>query len=80
MKYIILAAALVLSGCAGTKMPPSIQIPISEPCKTEDPLQPTYRYVPPYENVFDAVRDLLGDRELSTAYEIEQRAALKSCK
>lgn len=78
MKYLLILAALA-SGCAHNQpVTPSIPIPV--PCKTPDPLQPTYRYTPPYENVFDATRDLLGDREVSLAYENELRAALKSCK
>jgi len=82
MKLAILVATVFLSGCAtsGVKIPETVNIPIAVPCATPDPAQPTYQYEPPYTSVFDAIRDLLGDRELSTAYEIEQRAALKSCK
>lgn len=43
------------------------------------PTAPEARYSPPYDNIFEAVRDLLGDRELAQAYENELRIALKSC-
>lgn len=73
--------ALLVSGCATfDKVPPEVKIPVAVACKTPDPNQPTYRFSPPYENVFDATRDLLGDRETSLAYENELRSALKSCK
>lgn len=79
MKYIVLLLAVLATGCATTQ-PPTVNIPIPVPCKTADPLQPTYRFTPPYDNVFDAVRDLMGDRELAVAYENELRTALKSCR
>lgn len=79
MKALILLIAVFATGCATTQAPPP-SIPIAVPCKTEEPLQPTYRFSPPYENVFDAVRDLMGDREVAIAYENELRTALKSCK
>lgn len=78
MKYIILLAAL-LSGCASMGVE-TVKIPVAVACKAEDPVPPSYRFAPPYDNIFDAVRDLMGDRELSTAYETELKAALKSCK
>lgn len=78
---ILALVVSLLSGCATMGGAPSeVKIPIAVACKTEDPQQPTYRFSPPYDNVFDAVRDLMGDRELATAYENELRIALKSCK
>ncbi len=55
-------------------------VPIAVPCKTETPNAPTYRYNPPYADVYGAVRDLLGDREVAKAYQGELETALKSCK
>lgn len=78
MKYLLLCL-IVLGGCA-TEPPVTVNVPVPVPCKIEEPLQPTYRYQPPYDNIFDAVRDLLGDRELAASYENELRVALKSCK
>ena len=81
MKSLIaIALVLSLAGCASAPKTPDPVIPIAVPCKTETPNAPTYRYTPPYTNVFDAVRDLLGDREVSQAYEKQLEAALKSCK
>lgn len=80
MKFVLLCCAL-LAGCATTgTQPPQIKIPVPVPCKTEEPVQPSYRFSPPYEKTFEAVRDLLGDREAALAYENELRIALKSCK
>jgi hypothetical protein len=78
MKKIILLIGFTLAGCATTA--PNVNIPINSPCKTEIPNVPGWRYLPPYDTVFEAVRDLLGDRELSLGYEKELNAALKSCK
>jgi hypothetical protein len=75
---LILALA-VLGGCATTSSPTAL-VPVAVACKTEDPAQPSYRFSPPYDDIFIAVRDLMGDRELAMAYEVELRAALKSCK
>lgn len=84
MKLIIAVASLVLlSACATTEptiVTKEVKVPVPVPCKTEEPASPPYRFAPPYDNVFDATRDLLGDRELSLAYENELRTALKSCK
>lgn len=72
---------ILLAGCATTAtQSPQVSIPVAVPCKTEDPAQPSYRFSPPYDKTFDAVRDLLGDREAALAYENELRIALKSCK
>lgn len=79
MKYFVLVA--VLSGCSTTQPPPiEVKIPVPIKCQTPDPKEPTYRFSPPYTSIFDATRDLIGDREVSVAYENELRIALKSCK
>lgn len=80
MKYALLLLPALLMGCATTKIPDEVKIPIAVACKAADPNQPTYRFSPPYTSVFEATRDLLGDREAALAYENELRAALKSCK
>lgn len=80
MKFMLTLILLSVSACATTQGPLEVKIPIAVPCKTQDPTQPQYHYAPPYDALFDAVRDLLGDRELAIAYENEQRAALRSCK
>lgn len=80
MKYAIILLSVLATGCATTGAPSEVKIPIAVACKTEAPNQPTYRFSPPYETVFEGVRDLLGDREVALAYENELRAALQSCK
>lgn len=79
MKYALILLAVLLAGCETNPSKPTIiEVPVK--CKTEDPQQPTYRYSPPYTDVFQGTRDLLGDREVALAYEAELRTALKSCK
>lgn len=79
---LALVALVALAGCAtdGGVITKEVKIAVPVPCKTEEPNQPTYRFSPPYDNIFEATRDLMGDRELSLAYENELRTALKSCK
>lgn len=80
MKALLaLSIAALMTGCASVK-PITADIPIAVACKTPDPEAPTYRFQPPYTTVFEGTRDLMGDREASLAYQIQLRAALKSCK
>lgn len=71
---------LLLSACCTPIQPEQVLVPVPVPCTTETPKEPSYRFMPPYDNIFDAVRDLLGDREVSKAHTVELEAALKSCK
>jgi len=80
MKYLAVLSVLSLSACATTQSPGIVEVPVAVKCTTPDTMRPTYRFNPPYTTLFEGVRDLLGDRESSLSYEIEQRAALKSCK
>ena len=80
MKYLLIISAILLAGCDTMPKVPEVKIPVAVPCKVEEPNQPTYRFSPPYTSVFEATRDLLGDREVALAYENELRTALKSCK
>lgn len=84
MKLVILLSSVLLLGACATTEPTivtkEVKIPVPVVCTTPEPNAPTLRYNPPYENIFDAVRDLLGDREVTTAYENELKTALKSCK
>lgn len=80
---IAICALMLLSACATTEpviVTKEVKVPVPVPCKVEEPAAPDYRFSPPYENVFEAVRDLLGDREQSLAHEAELRAALRACK
>lgn len=78
-KIALLFSALIISGCA-TNAPKETALPIFVPCKVETPADPTYRYAPPYDSVYDAVRDLLGDVKVRDGYEGELKAAIRSCK
>ena len=78
MKALLLSL-LLLTGCASVPQPAVVQVPITVPCETKAPNKPTLRYSPPYDSLFEGMRDLLGDRELMTGYGTELEAALKSC-
>lgn len=83
MKSIIVSiVALTLVGCQCDPIikEKEVKIPVPVKCQTPDPIQPDLKFKPPYNNAFDGVKDLLGDREVSLAYENELRTALKSCK
>lgn len=85
MKHALLLIAVLaaLGGCAtdgAVIVPPKIEVPVAVPCKTPDPAEPQYQYKPPYTSTFDGTRDLLGDHQQSLAYEIQLKAALKSCR
>lgn len=77
LAVLIAIILMVISGCATA---PEALIPIAVPCKVTSPNVPTYRFAPPYGDIFDAVRDLLGDREVSLAYEEELRVAFSVCR
>lgn len=80
MRCALLALVVLVTGCATTNVPETVKVPIAVPCKVEEPNIPTYRFAPPYTSVFEATRDLLGDREVALAYQNELLVALKSCK
>lgn len=74
--------ALIFAGCAHnqSKEPEQVLVPIAVPCQTETPTSPSLKFSPPYSDIYQAVRDLLGDREILSGYQRELEAALKSCK
>ena len=78
MKSVLAIALVLLTGCASTQGP--VLVPITEPCTVQQPVEPATHFSPPYTNPFNAVRDLLSDRKLSEAYQIELKAALRACK
>ena len=78
-KFALLAIlSILLSGCATTKDVVNVPIPVK--CATPEPAQPDLHFSPPYPNVYDGVRDLVGDRQVQLAYEEALRIALRSCK
>ena len=77
MKTVVVLLCLFLSACGTTKY---VQVPIPVKCETPEPNEPTLRYSPPYDDIFSAVKDLLGDREAQSAHTTELKAALRSCK
>ena len=82
MRYALAICTLMLVGCATdqqTIVTREVKVPVRVACKVTTPPVPDYRFHPPYDNVFDGTRDLLGDRQLARAYENELRTALKAC-
>ena len=81
MKTVLLVSlilSIILTGCA-TKPLERVEIPIAVACHAEPVNKPTLRYSPPYTSLFEAIRDLLGDRVVSASYEGELEAAIKGC-
>ena len=70
--------SILLVGCASQKEVVNVPIPVK--CATPEPAQPDLHFSPPYPNVYDGVRDLVGDRQVQLAYEEALRIALRSCK
>lgn len=79
MVAVAIGLLLLLGGCGLCPVKPNVEVPIAVPCKVEVPLQPTYRFLPPYEDIYSGTRDLLGDREVALAYENSLRTALQVC-
>lgn len=87
-RLAILAAALVLTGCATTAPEPRIEtriveVPVAVSCRVEigpDPVYPdsdeALRAAP---NTFERVKLLVAGRLLRIAREAELKAALKAC-
>lgn len=80
MRLLFSLGVVLFAGCStAPKVPHEVAIPVSIPCRIELPGAPDYRFQGQYENIFDAVKDLLGDREVSLAYEAQLREAIKAC-
>jgi hypothetical protein len=82
VKLAIIAAAVVLAGCQCDPIikEKEVKVPVPVKCQTPDPTAPALKFKPPYADVFQGTKDLLGDRELMLAYENELVIAFKSCK
>ncbi len=75
---LLLLVSILFTGCASQKDVVNVPIPVK--CTTPEPIQPDLHFSPPYPNVYDGVRDLVGDRQVQLAYEEALRIALRSCK
>lgn len=79
MKLMTLILVLALAGCAS--QPQTIHVPVPTPCQASVPAEPEYNFpkLTKQNTMFEAVRALLADRELSLAYELELRAIVDTC-
>ena len=82
LRAAFLCTAIFCTACSTVPevVTKTVDVPVQVLCKTETPAKPDLHFKPPYDDVFTATRDLLGDRQLSSAYETELEAALASCK
>lgn len=83
MKYGLICASLILTGCTSIpKLPSVVKVPVSAPCRVETPSVPDYKFpsLSEQDSVWTKVKTLLSDRQLSIAYEETMRAALTACK
>ncbi len=80
--FLMFLVLVILGGCA-TQTPAivtkTVDIPVMVACKVTTPVAPDLHFNPPYPDVFNATRDLIGDRVQMTAYQNELLAALKGC-
>lgn len=84
MKYALLCVAMIVSGCCTnpTKPPEVVKVPVAIPCPVAIPTPPAFQFdkLKPTDTIWDKVKVLLSDRQLSIAYELELTAALAACK
>ena len=86
-KLLIIAAAILIAGCATTEKPvittviQKVEVPIAVPCKVEIPAKPAFNFneLKEEQDIFDKVKALLADLKLHAGYEEELNAALNSC-
>ena len=86
-KLFIIATLFALSGCATT--PPIIkvvtqrvEVPVPVACKEITPIAPDYCFIKlkDTDNIYDKVKCLLADQDLSIGYETELLVKFNACK
>lgn len=84
MKYLLVPLVLLaLVGCETTpKVPDKVLVPYAIPCQVSTPAVPSYMFgtLTADNTIWDKVKVLLSDRQLSIAYELELEVALAACK
>lgn len=86
-KFALLLAPVLIMGCATAPEPAvkvviqRVEVPVEIPCKAVMPATPGLNFgsLSPEQDIFEKVRALLADRQLSIAHSAELAAALNSC-
>jgi hypothetical protein len=85
-KFLVVILALFVSGCAHKEVikyeTVTVEVPIPIGCLTSIPERPDFIFnkITIESDIFEKVKALLADRNLSIAYQKELEAALASCK
>ena len=83
---LILLFAFLITGCASSPVIKTeiqrVEIPIPVSCTVAIPAEPDFNFnkITANDTLFDKVKSLLADRELSIGYQLELLVALKSRK
>lgn len=85
MKALLLLAAALLAGCAGTSHAPvvtEVKIPIAERCEAPVPDRPVFAVdlLPIGSDIYQQVKALRAEREQRKGYELELEAAVRACR
>lgn len=84
MKAIVLALALMSTGCASIKSvlsPVEVKVPVSVPCRAPEIERPTFatESLTAESDIWDMMSALRAERHQRRAYEAQLEAAIKSC-
>ena len=81
MKYLLLAALLLLTACAGAPVVQEVKIPVYRPCVTAAPARPTFatRTLASDASDGEKVLALARDHLVHFKYEGELEAVIAGC-
>ncbi|NHZ93235.1 hypothetical protein F2P45_30115 [Massilia sp. CCM 8733] len=81
MKYLLLAALLLLTACAAAPVVQEVKVPVYRPCVTAAPARPTFatRTLAPDASDGEKVLALARDLPLHLKYEAQLEAVIAGC-
>jgi len=87
MKWLLVAIALLLAGCAGqvTELPEPVvvrvEVPVQIPCRTERVQRPVFAVdvLPIGASIDEQMRALRAERLQRKGYEVRLEAAIEAC-
>lgn len=80
-RLLLIAAALVLAGCATNKPPERVLVPVPVPCKVDVPREPVWATdsLSPDADIWDQTKALLAERAQRIGYQKQLKAAIDAC-
>lgn len=76
---LLVSLATFLGGCATRTVTHRVNIPVPVPCRIQWPVEPQPTPFPADANIVTKAKILLADLERRIGYEVELRAAVRSC-